>query len=1022
MGPCPRRWRYDQADRDLLAELDAIVAAETAGKKKYLQRLLDPYLHPRGIKELAAPREIRLVYAMHRLFALGHAPEAAEARLRALQALRQEVVDGNDSPLRLNAARVLLQLMKLLVRSAGEPPDRRLALAHDLRETLVGHPRFIRRQLARHHLLEMPESWNQAAFDDHVYDANTKGRKTPTHLIMDAWIKGIRQLQVVYYDRIPTPAARELLAAGAIMAVDLRIGVEFTVVGSGQPAKLVWTPRGFASSEQFLDFLEQAPVREFFAPYAEAEAWKRRHVLARLRHFNDRQRPELNGQLRVDAPPLTEEDFLRSVGYGQPSLLHLAEFIHARYAECLGAAAPGPAPAAAAEGESAGTLPPSGEAEGGDAIPGQGAKLTPEAIFDRYFADAADPAALSAAADLPEVMRITPAELARRLHGLPSGCRLCLNLTGLSVADAVDVVCACGGLVTHLELFNLKDFKTGRIPDLSAINDFRQALNHGDVVRIKHMLKTILAGLKAMVPADAAEAGRLEARKQRFRQWLGDLPRLASLYGQSPLGVRIGSHSTGRYRRLHGMGFAVMDSLPRAAQRRILSGKDFFRELIPIEARLLRSVRYAPLRRDGSWPLRVAKRLGHPFGLGLEKRSAWLFEDIAARVAAPGRGNIATLGGYWDDPSHIGEPPGRGESRPSGRGLFNSRLKIAGKILIGFLAAFFTFLLTQPWWMLAYGGAAIWLGITAVRNVLQSVFGGGGWRRSELLRWKNFVSWQRVADSLLYTGLSVPLLELGVRYGLLERWLGLTAAEAPVRTYSIIAAVNGVYLAWHNVFRGLPKTAIYGNLFRAAVSIPLAIAASDGLMRGLVWAGTADAGLVVAHWAAIIAKLTSDGVAGLVEGYADRQRNIRLRLDDYRGKLRQLFTHYSRLETLFPEEDVLERLKSPKTFIKSMHKEDGALAQALIINALDLMYFRYCQPQAPRAWRLAAKRLTGEEREILLRSQAILRKEREIGQLFLDGLVGKNFQPGLSFYLGHGARYLKEIELEYGMVEAAGHR
>jgi hypothetical protein len=27
--------------------------------------------------------------------------------------------------------------------------------------------------------VEMPEAWNQVSFDDHVHDANTKGRKSP---------------------------------------------------------------------------------------------------------------------------------------------------------------------------------------------------------------------------------------------------------------------------------------------------------------------------------------------------------------------------------------------------------------------------------------------------------------------------------------------------------------------------------------------------------------------------------------------------------------------------------------------------------------------------------------------------------------------------------------------------------------------------------------------------------------------------------------------------------------------------
>ncbi len=81
--------------------------------------------------------------------------------------------------------------MKELVRAHGNY-QRQLELAHDFRRAASGKPRIIREQLRRYHLLEMPEEWNQVTFDDHVHDANTKGRKSATHLIMDAWIKGIR--------------------------------------------------------------------------------------------------------------------------------------------------------------------------------------------------------------------------------------------------------------------------------------------------------------------------------------------------------------------------------------------------------------------------------------------------------------------------------------------------------------------------------------------------------------------------------------------------------------------------------------------------------------------------------------------------------------------------------------------------------------------------------------------------------------------------------------------------------------
>src|SRR5690606_4241623 len=120
-------------------------------------------------------------------------------RLSALRTLRDEVMSTAEGTLRTNTARVLVQIMKELVRARGDD-ERQLELAHDFRVTAAGNPRKVREQLRRHYLLEMPEEGNQIAFDDHVHDANTKGRKSPTHLIMDAWIKGIRRLTVIYYN------------------------------------------------------------------------------------------------------------------------------------------------------------------------------------------------------------------------------------------------------------------------------------------------------------------------------------------------------------------------------------------------------------------------------------------------------------------------------------------------------------------------------------------------------------------------------------------------------------------------------------------------------------------------------------------------------------------------------------------------------------------------------------------------------------------------------------------------------
>ena len=55
------------------------------------------------------------------------------------------------------------------------------------------------------------------------------------------------------------------------------------------------------------------------------------------------------------------------------------------------------------------------------------------------------------------------------------------------------------------------------------------------------------------------------------------------------------------------------------------------------------------------------------------------------------------------------------------------------------------------------------------------------------------------------------------------------------------------------------------------------------------------------------------------------------------------------------------------------------------------------------------REMSMEERQIFVRSQFVLLRKREISQLFLDGIVGKNFSRALSFYLERSQEYLDEL-------------
>jgi hypothetical protein len=56
---------FDRRDYDLLGLVDEVL--ERRDSLKYLQELLYPYFHPRGIKELAASPALRMAYAALRL-------------------------------------------------------------------------------------------------------------------------------------------------------------------------------------------------------------------------------------------------------------------------------------------------------------------------------------------------------------------------------------------------------------------------------------------------------------------------------------------------------------------------------------------------------------------------------------------------------------------------------------------------------------------------------------------------------------------------------------------------------------------------------------------------------------------------------------------------------------------------------------------------------------------------------------------------------------------------------------------
>jgi hypothetical protein len=988
---------FDREDHEILEVVNPILSGNKS--TDLLQNLLEPSLHPRGIKEFAAPKSLRLAAAMIDLVKTleGDAPEH---RLRALRSVRDEVLHNGSPTLTRNTARVLLQIIKEMVRAHGDA-HRQVALAHDFREAISGNPRSVRKELHKYHLLEMPEDWSQMAFDHHVHDANSKGRKSPTHLVMDAWIKGIRTLGVVYYRFVRRESAAELLEAAEIMGLRVRVGVEFSARLRGEPVNIIWAPRGFKGREDFVAFLEKTDVRRLMDDGRALATFESQVLLERLHQFNIAHLPAINEAFGIQVPSMDDDEFVSFVGDAQASSLHLAEFVHSKLMPHL--------QIKAREIQAGHKQQTGAQRRSNKELLAEMDTLVPEEIGERYLTATPEstPGAASGEARPPALHNLQLAELLGRLEQAPRGSRVVLNPSNLSADEVIESLYEGRGKVTHLEVFNVKDWAEGQTEHRDTIARIRLVLNSQDPLQARQLFLEVL---------DEVETGDLPDRQDRaakLREMLADLARFQSFYRHSHLKSRLGSDSTGRSRRSRGMGLVALRSLPLRSRRRARREA----RLLPVRTEAQLQVTWIKRRTDRpvlDGLLTALRRVPGLRALGYQRTRQWVPEPNSTVLSE--RGNIASLGGAAEHASNgLVIDPDQGTADTPVATPFrylNTPLKNALKVLAGFVPAFLTFFLTKEWWLLAYLGAPIWFAITGLRNVLQSVLGGGGLFRSPLTKWSDFVSWERVADSLLFTGFSVPLLDYLVKTVLLDRGLNITTSTSPLLLYTVIALANGIYISSHNIFRGLPAAAAFGNFFRTVISIPLAIGLNISAAELLHLAGVPADEIppILQLWAAVISKTASDVVAGFIEGLADRGRNVALRSVDFQDKRRQIRELLSQIALLYPERDLMDLLVDPKQLVGQLQAEHEELVPQLACNALDCMFLFMRQPRGRYVFRRAIRRLPEQERLAFLQAQRVLERKRTFSELCVAGMLGKRYDKALAFYLARSDAYLKQMD------------
>ncbi|MCL1915212.1 MAG: hypothetical protein FWG17_00660 [Desulfovibrionaceae bacterium] len=976
---------FNQRDHDLLAIVD-----QAWGEGPRNRTLFGASLHPNGIMELAGSHAERMALAVINLLANIEA-KRAEYRLMALRSLLDEVWHSAQTGFRYNTARVLIQMMKEIVLSR-ENPRRRMMLVHDFRRAATGNPRIVRQFLRQYRLLEMPETLTQASMDHHVHDANTKGRKNPTHLLMDAWIKGLRHLIIIYYNYISPEMAHELFSAAAILGIRIRIGLEYRAPFKNRQISLIWEPAGMMDKDDALEFLQEKPIRLLMEEGRGISACNTSQVIRLLEYWNAVALPEIRRRLDLELAPLEQGKFLEFVGAGQASTLHLAEMAHRQMLPALKTRY------LALEKKLA---DPPGD---GDPDPEPLRErmrflngLTPEVLLNTWLKEVHEhpPEASAGANDLPELAFLPPQLLTEKLLELRNKSSIRLSPADLSPEEVLELLWDCQGRISHLENFNLKEWQSGRTPQLEEISLLQQALNNPSPLPLKHIVR-------AMLKDKLRENGDPEGCA-KLREILQNLPALQKHYLRRPLGSRIGTDSTSNASMRHGMGLLAPETLPLRARRR-MKGYDGIMPL-PIHLEMTPTITYPPPAANSvfnSSPIRALAGWTRPWRRG---KMSWIYNEMATYNR---QGNIITIGGIANTQDNGFAPRANGEGTRLSLIHLNNHVLNGLKVLLGLTAAMLTFLYTQPWWFLAWFGALIWFTITALRNIAQALLGGGVLRRS-LLRWSDYINVSRICDSLMYTGFSVPLLELGMRYLLLEKNLGLTLQNSPALVFASMSLGNGLYIASHNIYRGLPRAAAVGNLFRSILAIPCSIFYHHLLLMLMHHLGALNPEVYLQLGAAIISKTASDTVGGIIEGTADRQNNLRLRFMDYGNKIRQLLETYTRLELAYPEKHILRLLVHPENLLELTRENNLPLRVASIANALDLMYFWNYLPQAQPALKRLVADMSGEERLILARSQLVLSRTHEVSQMFVDGLVGEHFSKALSFYLNRNSEYIRTM-------------
>ena len=760
------------------AEIEALVDALNHKLEEPLTKVsVKQFSHPGGFVRELTKRRLSMASSIIKI-AHDLSPEDVEDRLAALRMLMDQSYHAKTLNMPLNTARVQIQLMKEAIKALGNK-RRQMEVMADFGLASFGQEAVIRRFLDQLFLIEVPEEEKPLrelgmGWDDHVHDTLSEGRKTPTQVLLDAFIKGLSELTLVYSHLEQRGMIHEAISAGQLLGIKVNIGIEFSVGKSGNRHHYMYIPPiTVDDSTKFFRFFEKRA--ETFAPFTQgliANAQNRRRTMGEaLERFNTTQRVKLNAGYEPDSPcyfpTLKIEELDRIVFTGQPSRTHLGELLYQKFREVFHRRALFlKAQVYAAEERFRRGIYSEWELKNLNsqylAIREQYENMTPESLRVQYMDSREIVDYDSIFQSEPEILDLLRKEGGKILliHPLESGLK-----------ESILYVLKHSAYITHVEAINLRDSVNRNPNDLIIFNQFVHILNNSSAEDLVAFLEQL--GIKNI-------------DHQFIRQTQANIEKR----GIIPV---CGSDSTGRDPTIPGMGFIRADKIPETVATSFI--ENHYKIPRPIADLVLNK---------GKDPARL--------------NSEAIRSDIVCmgKIGKPYKNQI----GDEENVEVI--------SLMRFMTYLNPFLKNCVRTGVGYGAAFF--------WI-GPEFAALWLAITFIRNVLVDLIAASGLNFKAYSHYNiNFdnatqsLFWTGWSVPILTTVKSWFDNVWTGFYG-----TGTTGGPLfeTVKFFCICLA-NGLYITSHNKLRHFDRKVIRANFFRSVLAWPFATAFSPiGNMLGL---------------------------------------------------------------------------------------------------------------------------------------------------------------------------------------------